>query len=158
MRSIVFCVGFGLVVAACDTTVVAGTSAHVPENAVTGLQAPASGHNVSITASLGGRGPLGDTVAIHIHNDGAETAFIPRCGTGPLILVQQFMNGAWFGGVQNFMCVAPSASGPVQLLGGASIDLVRVFQAGRYRITASVATTTDLSNSMTAVSNQFDAP
>lgn len=158
MRSIAFCVSLGLVVAACDTTVVSSTTTHVPENVVTGLQAPASGHNVSITASLGGRGPLGDTVTIHIHNDGPGTAFIPRCGTGPLVLVQQFTNGAWFGGVQNFMCLVPTAPGPVQLLGGASIDLVRVFQAGRYRITASVATTTDLSDSMTAVSNQFDAP
>ena len=157
MRSLVFCVGVGLLAVACDgerTTAVA----HVPESSAAGLQVPASSHNVSITASVGGRSAIGDSVTIHIHNDGPDAAYIPRCGSGPLLLVQTFMNGIWTGGVQNFMCVAPSAPGPVQLLPGASVDVVRVFQAGRYRITASVATASDLSNSVTAISNAFDAP
>jgi hypothetical protein len=157
MRGLVFCVGFSLLAVACDGDLVAAT-ANMPDNSVAGMTAPASSHNVSITASLGGRSSIGDSVTIRIHNDGPQTAYLPRCGSGPLLLVQTFMNGVWTGGVQNFMCLAPSAPGPVQLLPGASIDEVRVFQAGRYRITASVATTSDLSNSVTTVSNAIDAP
>ena len=158
MRSVAFCVAVGAFALACDTGSVVASDAHVPNNAVLGMQGPASSHNVSISATLGGRSPLGDSVTIHIHNDGPDTAYLPRCGAGPLILAQQFMNGVWNGGVQNFMCVAPTATGPVQLFPGGSIDQVRVFQAGRFRITVSVATTSDLSNSVPAVSNAFDAP
>ena len=157
-RSLVLCVGFGLLAAACDGSVATAAAPQTPDNNVAGMPGPANGHNVSITASLGGRGPVGDSVTVHIHNDGPDTAYLPRCGSGPLLLVQQFMNGGWTGGVQNFMCLAPSAPGPVQLAPGASIDEIRVFQAGRYRITASVATTSDLSNSVIAISNAFDAP
>jgi hypothetical protein len=128
------------------------------DSAATDTQASVSAHNVSITASLGGHSALGDSVTIHIHNDGPDAAYIPRCGSGPLLLVQTFMNGQWTGGVQNFMCLAPSAPGPVQLAAGASVDEVRVFQAGRYRITASVATKIDLSNSVTTTSNAIDVP
>jgi hypothetical protein len=158
MRSLLFCVGVGFAAAACSGSVNSTAALQTPDSSDAGLQAPTRSHNVSITASVVGRVSLGDSVAIRIHNDGRDTAYLPRCGSGPLILVQQFMNGVWTGGVQNFMCVAPSAPGPVQLAPGANIDIARVFQAGRYRITASVATASDLSNASTAVSNAFDAP
>jgi hypothetical protein len=150
------CVGVGLLAVACDGSLTAA-AAHAPDTNSAGLEAVSS-HNVSITASLGGHGPLGDSVFVHIHNDGPGTAYLPRCGSEPLILVQTFMNGTWSGGVQNFMCLAPSAPGPVTLSPGTSIDVIRVFQPGRYRITASVATASDLSDSANTVSNAFDAP
>src|SRR5215831_19046492 len=157
MRSLVFCVGFGFFAAACSASAATAADLQAPDSAL-GAQAPARGHNVSITVSVHGRGPLGDSVTVHIHNDGPDIGYLPRCGSGPLILVQHFVNGVWTGGVQNFMCLAPSAPGPVQIVPGASVDEIRVFEPGRYRITASVATRSDLSNSVTAVSNAFDAP
>jgi hypothetical protein len=157
MRSLVVCVAFGFIAAACSASAATATDLQSPDAALS-APGPASGHDVSITVSVHDRGPLGDSVTVHIHNDGPDTAYLPRCGSGPLILVQHFVNGVWTGGVQNFMCLAPSAPGPVQLNPGASLDEIRVFEPGRYRITASVATKSDLSNSVTAVSNAFDAP
>jgi hypothetical protein len=157
MRSLAFCIGFGFLAAACSANAATGADLQSPDAAL-GAQAPASGHNVSISVAVHGRGPLGDSVTVHIHNDGPDTAYLPRCGSGPLTLVQHYVNGVWTGGVQNFMCLAPSAPGPVRLDPGASIDEIRVFEPGRYRLTASVATRGDLSNSVTALSNAFDAP
>ena len=139
MRRMMFSLGIALLTAACNGNLT-GTSTHVLDNPATDTQASVSAHNVSITASLGGHGPLGDSVTIHIHNDGPDTAYIPRCGSGPLLLVQTFMNGQWTGGVQNFMCLAPSAPGPVQLAPGASLDEVRVYRralsAGEVKVLA----------------------
>ncbi|HEY5062308.1 MAG TPA: hypothetical protein VII52_12280, partial [Gemmatimonadaceae bacterium] len=85
--------------------------------------------------------------------------FLSRCGGQPLLLNQQFANGAWTGGVQNFMCPMSDQPGPVTLVPGATIQLVRFFDmAGRYRFLASVALIADLSDAQTDTSNAVDVP
>ena len=114
---------------------------------------------VAITATVTNRGSFGDSVVIHIANAGPGPAYLPRCGSGPLLLAQQFTNGTWTGGVQNFMCLTPSAPGPIALTAGASLDIVRVMDvSGRYRFIVSVAEDTALSTAVTATSNAFDIP
>jgi hypothetical protein len=107
---------------------------------------------------VGGRDALGDSVALHFVNTGSAPAYLPRCGSEPLMLTQQFVNGVWTGGVQNFMCVAPAAPGPVQLDPGASLVLIRILKPGRYRMTATTTNLADLSNPVPLVSNTFDTP
>lgn len=147
MRGIVFGVGVSLLAAACDGDL---NSAGAP--------GPTTSQNVSIVATVGTRTAAGDSVTIHIANGGSDTAYVPRCGSAPLLLTQQFVNGVWTGGVQNFMCVAPTAPGPIQLVPGSSVDIVRVLQPGRYRMTVSVGSSNDLSNATIVVSNAVDAP
>jgi hypothetical protein len=146
MRRIVLGVGVSLLAAACDGDLNSGAPL------------PATSQNISIVATVGARTADGDSVTIHIVNGGSDTAYVPRCGGAPLLLTQQFVNGVWAGGVQNFMCVAPTAPGPIQLLPGSSVDIIRVLQAGRYRMTVSVGSSADLSNATIAVSNAVDAP
>ena len=117
-----------------------------------------SADGVVISASVGGRSELGDSIHVHIANTGIDTAYLPRCGSGPLLLSQQFVDGAWIGGVQNFACVAPTEPGPVTLPPGGSVDAVRFFSSGRYRMLVSVARRVDLSDVARALSNAFDAP
>jgi hypothetical protein len=153
MRHFAFCAGLSLAAIACASDRATGV-AQVPANADGALSAA----GVSIIGTITGRSAAGDTVALRFVNSGPETAYIPRCGADPLVLTQQFVNGTWIGGVQNFMCITPSAPGPVRLDPGASVTVIRIVQAGRYRMTASVATKADLSNAMPVVSNAVDAP
>ena len=116
-------------------------------------------HGVTLRASVAGRGPSGDTVVVTFTNAGSQTAFLPRCGAEPLLLHQQFVNNAWTGGVQNFMCLMSDQPGPVALAPGATIQLVRFFDtAGRYRFLASVGLSADLSDAQTDTSNPIDVP
>jgi hypothetical protein len=116
-------------------------------------------HGVTMRASLAGHGPSGDTVVVTFTNAGAQTAFLSRCGSQPLLLSQQFMNGAWTGGVQNFMCPMSNQPGPVTLIPGAALQLVRFFDSpGRYRFLASVGSIADLSDAQRDVSNAVDVP
>lgn len=115
-------------------------------------------HDVTIGAVVRGRSELGDSATIRIANTGADTAFVSRCGSGPLLLVEQFVDGAWTGGVQNFACPASTEPGPIVLPPGGTIDETRFFGAGRYRITVPVGSRADLSDADLALSNEFDAP
>jgi len=153
MRSFVFCAGLSLLAIGCASDRPTGL-AQVPASADGSISAA----GVAIIGVVTGRSAAGDTVALRFVNSGPDTAYIPRCGADPLVLTQQFVNGTWIGGVQNFMCIAPSAPGPVRLDPGASVTVIRVVQAGRYRMTASVATKADLSNALPVVSNAVDAP
>jgi hypothetical protein len=153
MRNFAFCAGLSLLAIACASDRATGV-AQVPASADGAISAA----GVAISGTVTGRSAAGDTVALRFANSGPDTAYIPRCGADPLILTQQFVNGSWIGGVQNFMCIAPSAPGPVQLNPGATVTVIRIVQAGRYRMTASVATKADLSNAMPVVSNVVDAP
>jgi len=153
MRKFAFCAGLSLLAIGCAGDRMTGV-AQVPANADGALSAA----GVSIIGTVTGRSAAGDTVALRFVNSGPATAYIPRCGADPLVLTQQFVNGTWTGGVQNFMCIAPSAPGPVQLNPGTSVTVIRVVQAGRYRMTTSVATQADLSNALPVVSNTIDAP
>ena len=134
-----------LVAAACGGSV---TTAGGPEG---------SGRGIEMVASVVSHTSAGDSVTIRMTNTGARTEFLSRCGAQPLLLMQQFVNGVWTGGVQNFMCVAPSAPGPVRLAPGETITLGRVLSvAGRYRFTTSVGEMEDLSDATQTVSNGFD--
>lgn len=116
-------------------------------------------HGVTMRASVAGRGPHGDTVVVTFANGGSQVAFLPKCGAQPLLLNQQFVNDAWTGGVQNFMCPMSDQPGPVTLAPGATLQLVRFFDtAGRYRFLASVGLIADLSDAQTDTSNAFDVP
>jgi hypothetical protein len=146
MRSVLLMAGLALSAAACGSDLTSG------------MPGPVTSHDVAITTRLGGRGPLGDTVTIHIANAGTSAAYFPQCGNQPLLLVQQFVNGQWIGGVQNFMCVASVVPGPVIVPPGGALDVVRVYQPGRYRVSVSVASDFDLSDPTPALSASFDAP
>src|SRR5262249_22251449 len=76
-------IALALAVAACGSDLTSGTPG------------PVISHDVAITARLGGRGPSGDTVTLHIANGGTGTAYFPQCGNQPLLLTQQFVNGQW---------------------------------------------------------------
>jgi hypothetical protein len=118
-----------------------------------------SAHGVVITADITSHASSGDSIVVHISNAGVGSAFLPRCGSGPLLLTQQFTNGAWTGGVQNFLCIAPPVPGPIELAAGASIDIVRVMDVnGRYRFIVAVAEDASLTTAVTAASNSFDVP
>jgi len=123
------------------------------------LDRVAPAHGVAITASLRGRSAVGDTVVLTYTNVGSQAAYMPRCGSQPLVLTQQFVNGDWVGGVQNFMCVAPSAPGPVELAPGGTLQIVRVFDtAGRYRFFTTVGAQADLTDGDRSTSNAVDVP
>ena len=114
---------------------------------------------IEMVATVQSHTSAGDSVTIRISNAGAQTEFFSRCGDGPLLLLQTFIDGQWTGGVQNFMCIAPSAPGPVRLAPGESVTIVRVFDvAGRYRFTTPAGEREDLSDATLAASNAFDIP
>lgn len=122
-----------------------------------GVSSPQAAHQVNVTATVAGQGPLGDTIDIRITNSGTAVAYLRQCGVSPIILVQQFSDNGWTGGVQNFMCVANLMSNAVVLGAGESLSVMRVFDtAGRYRFLVPVATTQDFSDAQLAVSNAFD--
>lgn len=145
MRSPVVLVGVGVLALGCGSDLTSGTPG------------PVISHDVSITARLGGHSATGDSVTIHIANSGTATAYLPRCGTQPLLLTQQFANGVWTGGVQNFLCIA-SEAGPVTIPAGSAVDVIRILQQGRYRMMVGVASKSDLSDRETARSEAFDTP
>jgi len=135
-----------LIATACSATITAGG----PDG---------STHGISMVASVRSRTSIGDSVAIQIVNVGARIEFFSRCGSAPLLLVQQLVDNVWTGGVQNFACVAPTAPGPVRLAPGESINLVRVLSLpGRFRFITPVGELEDLSDATQTASNAFDIP
>ena len=135
-----------IALAACSATITAGG----PDR---------STHGVSIAASVRSRTSNGDSVTIQISNVGTRIEFFSRCGSSPLLLMQQLVDNVWTGGVQNFLCVAPTAPGPVRLAPGESINLVRVLSLpGRFRFVAPVGEMEDLSDATQVASNAFDIP
>ena len=50
-------------------------------------------HGVQIIAAATSHHAAVDTVTARLTNTGDRAVFIPRCGTGPLLLSQQFVNG-----------------------------------------------------------------
>ena len=116
-------------------------------------------HDIEVVATVTRRIANEDSVTIQIRNLGTQSAFVSRCGAGPLLLMQQFVNGEWIGGVQNFACPVPAAPGPIRLNAGESISQTRLFDiAGRYRFRTPVGSAEDLSDVTQAVSNPFEVP
>ena len=113
---------------------------------------------VTAIATVGGQSVAGDTVFLDLTNTGATTAFFPRCGAEPLVLTQEFVNGIWTGGVQNFACVTPTTTSTVFALApGAHIRVVRLFSdSGKFRFLTNCATVPDLKDTSPCFSNPFD--
>jgi len=155
MRSGLF-VGLCLAGIACSRDVTVSGTPLTQQNV--DLPSPVSPHGVTVFAGVAGRVAGGDSVAIQLFNAGSDTAYAPRCGPGPLLLVRQFVNGAWVGGVQNFACVVSATPGPVPIAPGATVALGRTLQAGRYQMIVSIASRVDLSDAIMAYSRAFDAP
>jgi hypothetical protein len=149
MRSIALPSLLSLVLAssACSATLMTGDADGIPAN------------GVELLATVQSRTSSGDSVTIRFTNSATRTAFMSRCGEGPLILVQTFVGGQWTGGVQNFACVTPAAPGPVRLEPGESLVAARILsEPGRYRFRTPVGNLEDLSDVTQAASNAVDIP
>ena len=127
--------------------------------AETNVEPAIGAHGIEMVAIVTRRAVGGDSVVIQIRNHGSGPAFVSRCGAGPLLLTQQFVNGEWIGGVQNFACPVSAAPGPIRL--GAAEHLLEtrlIDGAGRFRFRTPVGTSDDLADATQAVSNSFDVP
>ena len=115
-------------------------------------------HGVQIIAAVASHGTTLDTVTARVTNTGDRAVFVPRCGTGPLLLTQQFVNGKWID-VANAACPAGDALSPITLDPGLTLVAVKVFtESGRFRLVTTVAETEDFSSSARSTSNSFSLP
>lgn len=114
-----------------------------------------STQSVRIVAAVSAHGNALDSVVARVTNTSARAVFVPRCGSAPLMLTQQFVNGVWTDG-ENPACPPSGVLSPIQLDPGFTLVAVRVFvQPGRFRLVTSVGETEDFSNSAQATSNSF---
>lgn len=114
-----------------------------------------SSHGVQIVAAVSTHAAAVDTVTARVTNTSTHAVFVPRCGSDPLLLPQQFVNGSWTDG-DNPACPASSALSPIQLDPGFTLVAVRIFtRPGRFRLVMSVGETEDFANSARATSNSF---
>lgn len=117
---------------------------------------PAAG--AVLTAKISGHSADGDSVFVDVANLGTTALFLDRCGADPLMLLQQFVNGVWTGGIESISCLT-SPEGPVKLAAGAHLTVVRVLSTpGRFRFLARAGTLPDLSDVAPVTSNAFDIP
>jgi hypothetical protein len=115
-------------------------------------------HGVQIIAAATSHHAAVDTVTARLTNTGDRAVFIPRCGTGPLLLSQQFVNGKWIDGT-NAACSAADALNPITLDPGLTLVTVQLFtEPGRFRFVTTVGETEDFSNSARSTSNSFALP
>ena len=113
-------------------------------------------HGVQIVAAVSSHGAALDTVTARVTNTSTRGVFIPRCGSGPLLLKQQFVNGAWTDG-DSPACPATSTLSPIQLDPGFTLVALAVFsQPGRFRLVTSVGETEDFGDSARTASNTFE--
>jgi len=113
-----------------------------------------------IAVTLARRSPQGDSLVMTVTNNSTHPVFFTRCGPGPTTFVEQFVNGAWTGAVQNFMCLqAPGETGPVQLAAGQSLSVSRVLsETGHYRFAVVGGDESDLADGHVLTSDEFDVP
>ena len=117
-----------------------------------------SSHGVQIVAAVSSHGASVDTVTARITNTGARGAFIPRCGSAPLLQTQQFSSGTWIDAA-DATCPAGGALNPIELDPGATIVAVKLFSAsGRFRLVTTVGESDDFSQSARSTSNPFAIP
>ena len=103
--------------------------------------------------------PGADSLVVTVGNTAAHSVFFARCGSGPRLTTQQFVNGAWLDPVEGFLCVVPAAPGPVELAPGASLSVSFIAPAaGVYRIVAYGSGSLDLSNPQLFASDPFTTP
>ena len=65
-------------------------------------------HGVQIVAAVSAHCTALDTVTARVTNIEHRAVFVPSCGSGPLLLTQEFVNGAWTDG-ENAACDAADA-------------------------------------------------
>jgi hypothetical protein len=125
----------------------------------TGIFSEAStAHGVTILAAVTAHGTTLDTVTARVSNTGGRAVFIPRCGHDPLLLTQQFVNGAWING-ESAACDAADALMPITLDPGITLVTVKVFTtSGRFRFVTTVGESEDFSSSARTTSNAFALP
>lgn len=117
-----------------------------------------STHGVQIVAAVAARGATMDTVTARVTNTGARAIFVPRCGRAPLLLAQQFVNGAWLDD-DNAACPSGDALNPIELDPGVTIVSVKIFTSrGRFRLVMTVGESEDFHNSAQTTSNAFALP
>ena len=117
-----------------------------------------SSSGVQIIAAVTAHGTTRDTVTAHVTNTGARAVFLPRCGSGPLLLTQQFVNGTWIDGA-NVACPAGEAVNAIELDPGLTLVTIKVFaEPGRFRLVTTVGETEDFSSSARTTSNSFALP
>jgi hypothetical protein len=115
-------------------------------------------HGVQIIAAVSSHNTVLDTVTARLTNTGARAVFIPRCGSGPLLLTQQFVNGGWTDAA-NAACPAGDGLNPIELDPGLTLVTVKVFtEPGRFRLVTTVGESEDFSNSARSTSNSFALP
>lgn len=115
-------------------------------------------HGVLIVAAVATHGTALDTVTARVTNTSTRALFVPRCGTGPLLLTQKLVNGAWID-VENAACDAADALQPIELDPGFTLVTVKAFTTGgRFRFVTSVGETRDFSTSAQTASNTFALP
>jgi hypothetical protein len=113
---------------------------------------------VEMFAALAGTSALGDSARVVIRNTSGATRYLSRCGSGPLILVAPFVNGAWGDGVQDFACLASTPPGPVQLASGDSVFVGWwLLPPGSYRFVAFASTSPELTSQVRTTSNSVHA-
>jgi hypothetical protein len=125
-------------------------------NGITGSQPG----DPQITVALAKRTPEGDSLVMTVTNVSAHPVFFSRCGPGPTVFVERFVNGAWTDAVQNFLCVqTPGETGPVQLAAGQALSVSRVLsEPGHFRFVIVAGDDLNLSGSRVVPSNGFDVP
>lgn len=103
--------------------------------------------------------PDGDSLVITIANKSSGPLFFSRCGNGPTLLLERFIDGAWTDPVQNFACVTPGAPGPFELDAGASVTLTRELTLpGRFRYVVFGSDSSSLTSAALFVSDAIDVP
>jgi hypothetical protein len=118
----------------------------------------ATTQSVIIVADVTAHGTTLDTVTARVTNTSSRAVFVPRCGLAPLLLTQEFVNGAWIDG-ENAACDATDALTPITLDPGLTLVTVKVFTAsGRFRFVTTVGESEDFSSSARTTSNAFALP
>jgi len=121
------------------------------------ITAPMSAHGVSITVTQSGIDAYGTTMSVRIANGASSTAFLIPCGAGPLLLVQQLVNGRWQSQPIALLCPAPLMPGPLTIAAGDALVVTRSFSLpGRFRLAVDVGTSSDMNDGEDATSNSFD--
>ena len=115
-------------------------------------------HGVQIVAAVTAHGSAVDTVTARVSNTSTRAVFIPRCGSGPLLLTQRFVSGSWTD-AENSACPASSTFSPIQLDPGGTLVAVKVFDTpGRFRFVTTVGQSEDFTDGARSTSNAFALP
>lgn len=109
---------------------------------------------IELSAVAGGTSAFGDSVRITIRNSADAPRYMQRCGTEPLLLLAEFVDGAWTDPVQNFACVAPVLPLAIELAARDSLTVVRFISIpGSLRFVGYASASADLANEQRTRSN-----